>query len=392
MGTWLRAPGVAAGIAALLTGLSLAGCTPASSGSADGTSPTAISAAANAPAGGPVPRGFAATSVTFVSTDEAFVLGTAPCAYSPCTSIVRTLNRGKTWAGLPAPAVPVNFPSPFSTTPTAVWGIRFAGPSLGFVYGSGLWETTDGGERWAGIASPSGPILDLEITDGQLLALIDQRCTIDTGCVNSLYRRALDGGSWHLVTHMQDYGSAIATRARVAAMTDGAGVVVTGDGGLTFAVRGTPCVLPAWTAWSVTVTGPDSLALLCEGKVTAGDRLAQKRVYVSDDLGAHWAKAGSPPLGGGPWEISAGTTARLVVGAADGAATWFYYSADGGARWSVAYKVSDGGAAFSGLDFTTPADGIAVLGPAGSDGAPKGTVGRLLLTGDGGANWQAVTW
>ena len=49
-------------------------------------------------------------------------------------------------------------------------------------------------------------------------------------------------------------------------------------------------------------------------------------------------------------------------------------------------------AAFSGLDFTTPADGIAVLGPAGSDGAPRGTVGRLLLTGDGGANWQAVTW
>jgi photosystem II stability/assembly factor-like uncharacterized protein len=143
---------------------------------------------------------------------------------------------------------------------------------------------------------------------------------------------------------------------------------------------------------SVTVTGPDSLALLCEGKVTPGDRLDQKGVYVSDDLGAHWAATASPPLSGGPREISAGTTARLVVGAADAAATWFYYSDDGGTRWSVAYKVSDGGAAFSDLGFTTATDGVAVLGPAGTDGAGTGTVGRLLLTTDGGATWQAVTW
>jgi hypothetical protein len=34
---------------------------------------------------GRVPAGFAATSVTWVSPDEAFVLGTAPCAHAPCT-------------------------------------------------------------------------------------------------------------------------------------------------------------------------------------------------------------------------------------------------------------------------------------------------------------------
>ena len=96
----------------------------------------------------------AATSVTFVSPDEAFVLGTAPCSHAPCTSIVRTLNRGASWRGLPAPVVPLGQPE--NGPASAVWGIRFATPSHGFVFGTGLWETTDGGERWAKASSARG--------------------------------------------------------------------------------------------------------------------------------------------------------------------------------------------------------------------------------------------
>ena len=82
-----------------------------------------------APPGGPVPSGFTATSVTFVSAQEAYVLGTAPCPNAVCTSIVRTLDRGASWRGLPAPAVPLSAPGG-----TGVWGIRFATPEHGFVF------------------------------------------------------------------------------------------------------------------------------------------------------------------------------------------------------------------------------------------------------------------
>jgi hypothetical protein len=37
-----------------------------------------------------------------VSPEEAFVLGTAPCAHAPCTAVIRTLNRGVSWTGLPS--------------------------------------------------------------------------------------------------------------------------------------------------------------------------------------------------------------------------------------------------------------------------------------------------
>jgi photosystem II stability/assembly factor-like uncharacterized protein len=331
-----------------------------------------------------VPAGFAATSVTNVSADEAFVLGTAPCAHAPCTSIARTLDRGASWTGLPAPAAPLG--DPYTATSPAVWGIRFASPGYGFVFGNGLWVTTDGGARWAATASPSGSIADLAVIDDEVLAL-SYVCSVESGCqVGTLYRRALAGGPWTVVTQVTG-ARGIATQARVAAALDNGKVVVTSNGGLTFAVRGIPCNTQAVAADSVAVTGPGSLALLCAGGAAMGS--VAKTVYVSGNLGASWAKAGAPPLGGDPFEISAGTPDRLTVAAASGA-SWLYYSADGGVLWSVAYEGIDGGAGFSDLGFTTATDGVAVSGPVYQDGDSYGQPGKLLLTSDGGASWTAA--
>src|SRR5260370_4832812 len=106
-----------AAVAALLT--SVAGCAPAHqpaagrqpSGSASPARSQVTSNAISAgspspPAGAPGPGRFAATSVTFVSADEAFVLGTAPCPNPPCTPRLPTLAPGGGRRGLPAPPVP----------------------------------------------------------------------------------------------------------------------------------------------------------------------------------------------------------------------------------------------------------------------------------------------
>ena len=97
-----RPSGAAVLFGALATALALAGCGTQHSGGAgsgSGTTPAAATTSAPAaptssatatgqgsggtatPAGGPVPTGMAATSVTFVSPDEAFALGTAPCSH-----------------------------------------------------------------------------------------------------------------------------------------------------------------------------------------------------------------------------------------------------------------------------------------------------------------------
>ena len=62
--------------------------------------PTASASSAQpAPPGatGPVPAGFTVHDLTFVSEDQGWALGTAPCSSKPCTSLVRTSDGGRSW-------------------------------------------------------------------------------------------------------------------------------------------------------------------------------------------------------------------------------------------------------------------------------------------------------
>jgi len=370
----------------LLAALALAGAGGA--GTAGAASAAANTAAPAAPLTGPVPKGFVATSVTFTSADEAYVLGTAPCSRKPCGSIVRTLNRGATWVGIPAPVVPIG--GLLSTGPAA-WGIRFATASHGFVFGDGLWETTNGGARWTKKTIPGAAILSLEIVDGQVLA-VTARCTPGrcTTPDTSLYRRAVSGGSWRLIAHMtgfQPFGfDSIATYAGVAAILDDSTVLVTTNGGRTVTKHAAGCSSSdIGGAAAVAVTGPKRLALLCAGEGAAGS--VEKTVYTSTDLGARWTRAGSPPFGGDPLSI-VGTAGHLVVSAASGG-SFLYYSSNG-ANWSSAYFAGDGGAGFADLGFTNQNDGVVVHGPVHTDGTAAGFPGQLLLTSNGGASWHLV--
>jgi photosystem II stability/assembly factor-like uncharacterized protein len=332
------------------------------------------------PSGGPVPGRFTGASVTFASSLEAFVLGTAPCQHAPCTSIVRTLDRGVSWRGLPAPVVRLGEPG---VTGPAVWGIRFATPGHGFVFGNGLWVTTDGGEHWSAAAYPGGTIVSLEIIDRQVLAV-----TMRSGMAGlaswALLRRPLAGGAWtRLATRASAIGN-IATQARVAAIIDGTSVLVTGNGGLTFTRHALPCPASPFPApTSVAVQAPRELALLCTGQGYTGH--TDKTVYVSGDLGATWKLAGHPSSVGDGGVIAASVPGHLTIATAS-AGSWLYYSADNGRTWRTAVTYPDGGQGWNDLGFTTTRDGLVIHGhPYYGD-----MLGQLLLTGNGGQTWHVV--
>ena len=339
------------------------------------------------PPGGPVPAGFRAASVTFVSTREAFVLGTAPCRHAPCTSIVRTRDRGVSWRGLPAPVVPLG--EPYTSTGPVVWGIRFATPEHGFVFGNGLWVTTDGGEHWSAVAYPGGAILSLEIIDHQVLAVTARRGPGGlTGW--ALSRRALGGGPWIRITALASNSGVggIATQAGVAAVVDGSSVLVTTNGGLTVTKHAAPCptaASPFPQVTSVAAEAPRGLALLCTGQGYTGH--TDKTVYVSGDLGATWKLAGHPASAGDGGMIAAAAPGHLTI-ATTSAGSWLYYSADNGKTWRTVVTYLDGGQGWNDLGFTTTPDGVVIHGhPAYGD-----MLGQLLLTDNGGLTWHAVTF
>ncbi len=339
-----------------------------------------------------VPYGFAAMSFTFVSAREAFVLGTSPCSHAPCTSIARTFDRGVTWRTAAVLAVPAGRPG-MSAAP-AVWGIRFAMPALGFVFGTGLWETSDGGARWTRAPGPGGAILALAPLDGQVLALT-ARCSPQHGCAQpaTLSRRPLGGGPWHPVARVRpggfgDPSELIATRAGVAAMLDGSTALVSSDGGRSIARHQTPCTSSAtFYATSIAVISARGWAVLCTGQGYTGH--TSKRVFGSDDGGMKWASRGVPGSNGSFGTLAAATPGDLTLSTAS-AASWLYRSGDGGITWQTVRTEDDGGAGWADLGFTTILDGAVVHGPADSDGNSDHRPGQLLLSSDAGASWQVV--
>jgi len=86
-----------------------------------------------------VPAGFAATSITFVSPRDGFVLGDAPCVTPPCTVILRTSDTGKTWHRIGAPPVLLPASAGDPGDPTSARSIRFATTDDGWVFGPDLW-------------------------------------------------------------------------------------------------------------------------------------------------------------------------------------------------------------------------------------------------------------
>jgi hypothetical protein len=348
-------------------------------------------AGAHAPAGGPVPPGTKATSVTFVSPDTAFLLGTAPCRRPPCSVILRTRDRGHSWQGLPAPIESVS--APYGN---GLWGLRFADPDNGYAYGSGLWQTSNGGLSWRHGTAPAHIVLALAaVQDRELVAVAAPCLPGQEACSQSLglYHRAIKSTIWTSVagTRTRLLNASLAVYGADVWALVGPSLYVSTDGGASFTARSQPCGGPGsphGTATSITTDGVQAY-LLCTGGAAAGS--TAKYVFSANGVQAPWMLVGRPPLAGDGGELSAGSDRALIIATASGASL-LYRSTDGGRRWTTTLTEDDGGAGWADLGFTTATDGVVVHGPATRSGGADGRPGELLLTADGGRRWRTASF
>ena len=138
------------------------------------------------PASTPI-AGFAAASVTFVSSDDGWALGTVGGALA----LARTQDGGSTWTSVTPP--PTHFSGQGVEASSGVSGIRFANTEDGWVYGPELWATQDGGSTWTEISLPGvaagSPVWSLETSGGIVAAAVQATGTasldIETSPVGS---------------------------------------------------------------------------------------------------------------------------------------------------------------------------------------------------------------
>jgi len=359
-----------------------AGQTPSTSAVTPTTTPapatTAVPVEPSGPPGGPVPAGFGAISVTFVSLRTGWVLGTAPCSTPPCTSILRTRDGGQSWVGVPAPPTELAFDQP---TRSGVSRIRFADADNGWVFGPELWTTHDAGGSWARTSLPGvgegSEVLDLEAAAGRVHAVV----LTNRGIV--ILSSPVGADAW---------------QASPTVVPIGAGPVPGGDIGWMFEVDrvvggGARLTGGAWVPWPPPCVGAggaaflaasaaDHLVAVCdEGQWN--DRPRAVRAYESTDGGASFAPICAPvPLAGAAAVGAAGVGSTVVAGSDSSGAALLVATFDGGSTWSEVYRGPRGG--WDEIGFTSPSQGVAVAGEDGS------AVGPLLMTLDGGHTWSEV--
>jgi hypothetical protein len=355
----------------------------------------------------PVPRNFQPTSVTFVNSDRAWVIGQAgtpgTCDNNDpyiCTSIARTDDDGQSWQGAHAPDT--GAPS----GKTGVGGIRFLNGSYGWAFGPELWATSDGGNTWSQVDTGGARVTDLETSDGRAYALWA------TCSGSSSAGFAADCTSYTLMTATAGSGDWKAVGGLTNGLTDGGGatsavLALTGSDGYLLAPDGTLYSGPIGGTWTRAGTAPcqpgeppqanglpagavlalvDStqLAIACNAISSTSAPL----VYTSDDSGATWKQLPAGSWSGIPDLNGLGTMTSLAATPNDTtitlATTTGIYVLSGGV-WKPSNATGSGAPAggFTYVGMTTDDQGVAV--PADT------SLHEIWMTTDAGASWASAT-
>lgn len=350
-------------------------------------STSAPASSATSPAGASaVPSSFAPRSVTFVSPDEGFVLGSVPCPSGACAALARTADAGRTWTSVAAPATTISPPTPDAALGEAgIGGIRFADAADGWGFGPDLWSTHDGGRTWTRI--------DRSAVGGRVLAL------------------GTAGGTTHLVVDDGQGRFLVVTspatrddfRATGVALPVGAGpvpelqLVLSGDAGWVLqndrtVVNGARLRGGTWSAWTpvcADVVGPAYLAASSATDLVAACDVGLwadpkgGHLYLSRDGGTTAAEAGTKIPVALSGSIASGSSGTVVVSGTTDAGSVLEGTFDGGTTWSKVLDLGDAQAVD--LGFTTPDQGVVVaVEPSGA--------ARFFMTRDGGRTWSAVAF
>ena len=127
----------------------------------------------------PVPSSFTLASISTARAGYLVALGQVACGSGRCAALAASSDNGAHWGLLHSFADRglrvADRSAPFGTGPS-VGEVRFASPSLGWVFGQTSLRTTDGGLTWQDYPHPGGQVLSLE-TDGHDVVL-----TTANGC------------------------------------------------------------------------------------------------------------------------------------------------------------------------------------------------------------------
>jgi len=339
----------------------------------------------------PVPPNFRPTSVTFIGIHTGWVIGQAgtpgQCATQYCTSMARTDDAGKTWAGGPAPVI-----GPADGA-TGVSQVRFLNESDGWAFGPQLFATHDGDRTWSQVVTNGLRVTDLETVGGRAFALFAS-CTgtgaaFAAGCTSyTLYSSPASSDDW---TPVGAATSGLTGSAASLVLTGTRGYLLAPDRMLYSGpvdgsapwqqVKAIPCPVGTPLAngqptGALLAAAPAAhLVLVCASSSAPGAQQA-KHLFTSADGGIVWQNGVAAPGEGAATSVATTASGTNVLATTRG----IDVQLAGSTAWQAATlngPMPAGGFGYAGM--TTDAQGVAL--PAD----PR--AGTVWFTFDGGKTW-----
>jgi photosystem II stability/assembly factor-like uncharacterized protein len=313
---------------------------------------TVSPARAGAPRAG-APRtvsGFRVLSMTFVSDQQGFALGTVRCATGRCLTLLGTSNGDRSWRRLTAPAREPG--AGFDTCPNlqpCASQVRFATPSIGYAFGPSSLLTTDGGRHWQRLAGKN--VSSLEIANGSAarVALSSMGCS---GAPYKFQSAPIGTTTWQAISAPQtggicppvlyrqgsrmvlvDYGNP-AGGVRATAVIDRSG-----DDGKSWASGVDRCGGKDGYASGVALAPPNVLVLLCQHQIPKRSGFGPAWIRVSADGGATYGPDEVvPSLTGGTierYQIAAASSGQVLIAESGPHSSKVLLSQNGGHTWTA---------------------------------------------------------
>jgi len=349
-----------------------------------------------------LPDGFHAQSQSWISPKDGWLLGSATCGRTTCTSVIGTTDGGKSWNSLGKIDAPLTIEDK-----TGITEIRFADAMHGWAFEPSLWATNDGGATWKKKSLPGGGHLEEGLSaDASAAYAVVSPCTLNQGeCTapSALWKTKPGSGTWKKVSSvtlpaftafglagLAQFGTVayVSVPAFLDAPAPGSpsimDVLYATTDGTKWSTRPDPCD-PSndETLTGVAAISATKVAFLCQADIGFGK--AAKRVVRSSDTGTTTNGAGKLPLLGIMSQLAAAPNGTLAV-ASYSIGSWLYLN-QGGKTWTTQEDLGDGGMGWNDITFVSNSTGFVIHGPASCCG---GGPGEVWETQDGALTWSAI--
>jgi photosystem II stability/assembly factor-like uncharacterized protein len=294
--------------------------------------------------------------LSWVSTTDGWALAAQPCATGNCARLAHTSDGGAQWQALPDPPAHLRDGTIDCSKLVCVSQVRFASPTIGYLYRPALLMTTNGGLTWR--VQPGPQVETLTVAEGVVYRVAYDHTGCPGPCQPTLQEAAIGATAWHTLIGQ------LTSPAR----HDAAQIVASG-----------------------------STLLIAMYGSQAGPTSAQATIYRSTDAGAAWRQRTDPCSGRGTGEKGeeedlidlAAAPGGFFAGLCSphtGRATFIVRSTDAGGSWQMAGELPN----------VQPLALLAAATPstlAVSTGATSGSgtfTAQVLVSTDAGTRWTTA--